>query len=103
MSRRPRSALEREVHAGSLELMAGLDEMQPQDAFFDNCVAQLGARLLPGLDAERVELFPRLHNSGFDLGGVGLQMAARRRALQADITRMSVAVTARWHDARLAA
>jgi hypothetical protein len=87
--------------AGSLELIAQLDEMEPKDADFDSCVAQLGARLLPHLDAERQEIFPRLRSSGLDLGGMGMQMAARRRALQADITRMSE--TPRWSDGRLAA
>jgi hypothetical protein len=87
--------------AGSLELIAQLDEMEPKDAEFDRCVAQLGARLLPHLDAERQELFPRLRSYGLVLEGMGLQMAARRRALQADITRMSE--TPRWVDGRLAA
>ena len=85
-------------HAGSRELIARLDEMEPLDADFDVCVARLAACLLPHLDAERQELFPRLRCSTLALGGLGLQIAARRRALQADITRQSIPATMRWAD-----
>ena len=77
--------------------------MEPQDADFDARVAQLAACLLPDLDAERQELVPRLRCSVLAPRGLGLQMAARRRALQADITRLSIPATPRWAAARLAA
>jgi hypothetical protein len=116
MSRHPRVALQRDIdaldlgplliqlrcdHAGRRELIAQLDEVEPQDV--DVCVAQLAACLLPHLDAERQELFPRLRCSALALGGLGLQIAARIRALQADITRQSIPATPRWTAARLAA
>jgi len=42
--------------AGSRELIDRLDEMQPQEADFDVCVAQPAACLLLNLNAERQEL-----------------------------------------------
>jgi hypothetical protein len=104
MSRHLRAALQRDIdaldllwreHQGIRRHFCDHDEMEPQNADIDVCVAQLAACLLPHLDAERQELFPRLRRSAQALGGLGLQIAARRRALQADLSRLSIPATTR--------
>jgi hemerythrin-like domain-containing protein len=77
-------------HAGSRELIARLDELEPQDADYDPTVAVLAAYLLPHMDEEQRELFPRLRNSPLDLHGVGRQLAARHKALLSDVTRIGL-------------
>jgi Hemerythrin HHE cation binding domain len=112
MSRHARAALQCDIDALDLlwrehqdirRRFRDHDEMVPQAADFDACVAQLAACLLPHLDAERQELFPRLRRSARALGGLGLQFAARRRALQVYFSRQSMLRTTRWAAARLAA
>jgi len=81
-------------HARCLDLIAKLDEMEPKDAEFDAAVTALAACLLPYFDAERQELFPKLRSALLDLGVLGRQLAARRRVLQADITRLGATAPA---------
>ena len=77
-------------HADSLELIARLDEMEAQDRDFDATVAMLAAQLLPHFDEEQQTLFPRLCRSALDLESLGLQLVARRRELQADVTQRAM-------------
>jgi hypothetical protein len=86
-------------HARCRESIAKLDEMEPQDADFDATVAALGACLMPHFELEREEFFPQLRGAMVDLQALGLQMAAHRRVLQADVTRLSAPAPRRWFEA----
>lgn len=77
-------------HADSRELIARLDEMEPQDGDYDTTVAALADCLLPQLDAEQKMLFPRLRSCAIDLESLGRQLWARRRELQSDVTQWAL-------------
>jgi hypothetical protein len=71
-------------HAGSRELIARLDASQPQDADFDATVAVLAAYVVPHMEEEERELFPRLRHSPLDLVPLGRRMVVRQKVLHDD-------------------
>jgi hypothetical protein len=71
-------------HAGSRELIARLDGSQPNDADFDATVAVLAAYVLPHMEEEERELFPRLRHSPLDLVRLGRRMVMRQKILHDD-------------------
>lgn len=78
-------------HAQLHELIAELDEMEPQDVDYDETVAQLGDCVVPSLKAEQAYLFPELRAAGLDTHALGAEMARLRRAQQKhDFTRVGL-------------
>lgn len=77
-------------HHGVAELIARLDEMEPDAADFDATVAVLEAWIVPHMRAEQDELFPQLRRSGLDTLALGHRLSRRRRALQQDVTRIGL-------------
>lgn len=77
-------------HRGVAELIARLDEMEPDAADFDATVAVLEAWIVPHMRAEQDELFPQLRRSGLDTLALGHRLSRRRRALQQDVTRIGL-------------
>jgi len=78
-------------HAGSCELVAMLDELEPGDANFDPTVAVLAAYVLLHMDAEEDALFPRLRQLGMETTLLGQAIAQRQRMLSGDITHVGQA------------
>jgi hemerythrin-like domain-containing protein len=73
-------------HAGSRELVAMLDEMEPGDANFDSSVAVLAAYVLPHIDEEEEVIFPRLRELGMEMTLLGQAIAQRQIMLSGNAT-----------------
>jgi hemerythrin-like domain-containing protein len=73
-------------HAGARELIAQLEVMFPGDDHFDATVTVLGEEFEHHIEKEETELFEAARNAGIDLEELGLQLAARKEALEEDLT-----------------
>jgi hypothetical protein len=90
-------------HDGDRELIAMLDELEPEDSDYDPVVALLGAYIMLQIDDQQQELFPRVRQSGVDTASLGMQMMQRQKSLYEDVTRVGVprssSATASWPQA----
>jgi hemerythrin superfamily protein len=75
---------------GGKELIAKLDEMEPDDADYDATVAVLSACVLPHMNNEQEQLFPKVRTAGLDTAALGRQLAQCRKALHEDVTRIGL-------------
>lgn len=78
-------------HERLRELIAELDEMEPQDPDYDEAVAELGDCVVPCIKAEQAFLFAEVRAAGLDTHALGAEMARLRRAQQKqDFTRVGL-------------
>jgi hypothetical protein len=78
-------------HARLRSLIAGLDEMEPEDSGYDDAVADISDCVLPCLHDAQSVLFVEVRMAGLDTAALGEQMAQRRRAQQQqDFTRIGL-------------
>ena len=77
-------------HGGAKELIARLDEMEPGDADYDATVAVLSAYILPHMNEEQDDIFPKLRSAGLDTQVLGRKLALRQKALHEDVTRIGL-------------
>lgn len=68
-------------HASAKDLMAQLDAMSPDDAYYDAKVKVLQEMIDHHVEEEESEYFPEVRRSAMDLKAVGDQMAARKAEL----------------------
>lgn len=67
-------------HARLRNLIARLDEMEPDHPGYDEAVVAIGDCVLPGMQLARTVLFVELRMTGLDTAALGQQMRQRRRA-----------------------
>jgi hypothetical protein len=75
-------------HRAGKQLIAVLDELEPEDAGFDDAVVQLSAYVTLLMQKVEDDVFPRVLRAGLDTTVLGRQITARQRALRADVTRV---------------
>lgn len=73
-------------HAGARELISQLEVMYPGDDHFDATVTVLGEEVAHHIDKEETDMFAAARASGIDLSELGGQLAARKEALDEDLT-----------------
>ena len=73
-------------HAGARELISQLEVMYPGDDHFAATVTVLGEEVAHHIDKEEADLFAAARDSGIDLDDLGEQLAARKEALDEDLT-----------------
>ncbi|QYF93764.1 hemerythrin domain-containing protein [Massilia sp. PAMC28688] len=73
-------------HAGARELISQLEIMYPGDDHFDAIVTVLGEEMAHHMDKEESAMFAAARAAGIDLQILGSQLAARRMALDEDLT-----------------
>lgn len=73
-------------HDGMRELVNQLEVMYPGDDRFAATVVVLAEELGQHIAKEEGELFKAARRAGIDLGSLGLRLAARRHALEVDMT-----------------
>lgn len=73
-------------HGGARGLIARLDEMEPDDAGYDDTVATLGGLTLAHMRDEEDQMFEQVRQAGLDTALLGGLMLRRQRALRADVT-----------------
>ncbi len=78
---------EAEVEHDSVSaLIAQIRDMQPNDALYDAKVIVLGEYVDHHVKEEQDEMFPQCRKSSIDLIALGRELAARKRALVAEMT-----------------
>jgi hemerythrin superfamily protein len=70
-------------HASAKELIAQLQEMDPEDELYDAKVKVLGEQIDHHVGEEEEEMFPKVRKLGIDLAALGQEMAARKDELAA--------------------
>jgi hemerythrin superfamily protein len=70
-------------HAGAKDLIAQLQEMDPEDDLYDAKVKVLGEQIDHHVEEEEGEMFPKAKKASLDLAALGDEMAMRRDELQA--------------------
>jgi iron-sulfur cluster repair protein YtfE (RIC family) len=70
-------------HAAAKDLIAQLQEMDPEDALYDAKVKVLGEQVEHHVKEEEKEMFPTVRKSGLDLVALGQDMAVRKDELAA--------------------
>jgi hemerythrin superfamily protein len=70
-------------HASAKELIAQLQEMDPEDELYDAKVKVLGEQIDHHVGEEEEEMFPKVRKLGIDLAALGEEMAARKDELAA--------------------
>jgi hemerythrin superfamily protein len=70
-------------HASAKELIAQLQEMDPEDELYDAKVKVLGEQIDHHVGEEEGEMFPKVRKLGLDLAALGGEMAARKEELAA--------------------
>jgi hemerythrin superfamily protein len=70
-------------HASAKDLIAQLDEMDPDDELYDAKVKVLGEQVEHHVGEEEKEMFPKVKKLGLDLAALGQEMAARKEELAA--------------------
>jgi hemerythrin superfamily protein len=71
-------------HASAKDLIAQIQDMQPEDDLFDAKVKVLGEYIAHHVKEEEEELFPKVKRSELDLQALGGEMSARKQQLLAD-------------------
>ena len=77
-------------HVAVKELIAKLDELEPGDPDYDTTIAELSGCVVPHMEAEQAEIFPRVRMAGLDTAALGRQMTQRLKALNEDVTRIGL-------------
>jgi hemerythrin-like domain-containing protein len=70
-------------HASAKDLIAQLQEMDPEDELYDAKVKVLSEQIEHHVGEEEKEMFPKARKSGLDLDALGQEMAARKDELAA--------------------
>jgi hemerythrin superfamily protein len=70
-------------HAGAKDLVAQLQEMDPEDELYDAKVKVLGEQIDHHVGEEEGEMFPKAKKAGLDLVALGNEMAMRKDELAA--------------------
>jgi hemerythrin-like domain-containing protein len=70
-------------HAAAKDLIAQLQEMQPDEDLYDAKVKVLGEEIDHHVEEEEEEMFPKARESGLDLVALGQELAARKQELLA--------------------
>lgn len=73
-------------HAGARELIGQLEVMYPGDDHFDATVTVLGEEITHHIEKEESAMFAAARHSGIDLDDLGEQLAARKEALDEDLS-----------------
>jgi hemerythrin superfamily protein len=68
-------------HASAKDLIAQLQEMDPEDDLYDAKVKVLSEQIEHHVGEEEKEMFPKARKSGLDLAALGQEMAARKDEL----------------------
>ena len=69
-------------HAGAKDLIAQLEEMEPDDDHYDAKVTVLGENIDHHVEEEQDEMFPKAKKAKLDLVAIGKRMQERRRVLR---------------------
>jgi hemerythrin-like domain-containing protein len=72
-------------HAAAKDLIAQLDEMDPDDELYDAKVKVLSEQIEHHVEEEEKEMFPKVKKLGLDLAALGQDMAARKDELAASV------------------
>lgn len=72
-------------HAGAKDLIAQLQEMDPDDELFDAKVTVLGEQIDHHVAEEEGEMFPKAKKAKLDTEELGGQLAARKQELAAEL------------------
>ena len=70
-------------HAGAKDLIAQLQEMDPEDDLYDAKVKVLGEQIDHHVGEEEGEMFPKAKKAGLDMAALGSEMAMRKDELAA--------------------
>ncbi len=70
-------------HAGAKDLIAQLQEMDPEDDLYDAKVKVLGEQIEHHVGEEEGEMFPMAKKAGLDMVALGEEMAMRKDELAA--------------------
>jgi hemerythrin superfamily protein len=70
-------------HAGAKDLIAQLQQMDPEDDLYDAKVKVLGEQIAHHVGEEEGEMFPKAKKAGLDMVALGEQMALRKDELAA--------------------
>ena len=70
-------------HAGAKDLIAQLQDMDPEDDLYDAKVKVLGEQIEHHVGEEEGEIFPKAKKAGLDMAGLGSEMAMRKDELAA--------------------
>lgn len=70
-------------HASAKDLIAQIQEMDPDDELYDAKVKVLGEQIEHHVEEEEKEMFPQVKKSGLDLAALGEEMKARKDELAA--------------------
>lgn len=70
-------------HAGAKDLIAQIQEMDPEDDLYDAKVKVLGEQVEHHVGEEEGEMFPKAKKAGLDMAALGAEMAARKEELAA--------------------
>jgi hemerythrin-like domain-containing protein len=70
-------------HASARDLIAQLEEMDPDDGLYDAKVKVLGEQVDHHVEEEEKEMFPKVKKLGLDLAALGQEMAGRKDELAA--------------------
>jgi hemerythrin superfamily protein len=72
-------------HASAKDLIAQLDEMDPDDELYDAKVKVLSEQIEHHVEEEEKDMFPKVKKMGLDLAALGQEMAARKDELAATV------------------
>lgn len=70
-------------HASAKDLIAQIQEMDPDDELYDAKVKVLGEQVEHHVGEEEKDMFPKVKKSGVDLAALGEEMKARKEELAA--------------------
>ena len=72
-------------HAGAKELIAQLEDMEPNDELYDAKVTVLGEQINHHVKEEEGEMFPKVKKSQLDTAALGAKMAKRKVELMEEM------------------
>jgi hemerythrin superfamily protein len=72
-------------HASAKDLIAQLDEMDPDEELYDAKVKVLSEQIEHHVEEEEKDMFPKVKKMGLDLAALGQEMAARKDELAATV------------------
>ena len=70
-------------HASAKDLIAQIQDMDPDDELYDAKVKVLGEQIEHHVEEEEKEMFPKVRKSGLDLAALGTEMMGRKEELAA--------------------
>jgi hemerythrin superfamily protein len=70
-------------HAGAKDLIAQIQDMDPEDDLYDAKVKVLGEQIDHHVGEEEGEMFPKAKKAGLDMAALGSEMAMRKEELAA--------------------